>query len=189
MYTLANVVGVARRPAAAVERNERILYVGRLDEEKGVRLLARTAARLGLPVTFVGDGPLRAEIEAMSGLTVTGWQSPEEVQAHLDSARCLVFPSLWYETYGLTVAEAAARGVPAVVSDISAAAERVEDGVTGWRFRSGDAEDLARCLSLTADDGAIRRTGAEAYRRYWSDAQTLDSHATGLLSIYRATLA
>jgi glycosyltransferase involved in cell wall biosynthesis len=189
MYKLANVVGVTRRPPADVERNERILYVGRLDEEKGVRLLARTAARLGLPVTFVGDGPLRAEIEAMNSHTVTGWLSPEQVQGQLDSARCLVFPSLWYETYGLTVAEAAARGVPAIVSDVSAAAERIEDGVTGWRFQSGDADDLARCLALTADDGAIRRTGAEAYRRYWSDAQTLDSHATGLLSIYRATLA
>jgi glycosyltransferase involved in cell wall biosynthesis len=183
------VIGVKKRPPVAVERNGRILYVGRLDEEKGVRLLARTAAGLGLPVTFVGDGPLRAEIEAMPGATVTGWVTPEEVQHHLDSARCLVFPSLWYETYGLTVAEAAARGVPAIVSDVSAAAERIEDGVTGWRFKSGDTEDLARCLLLSVDDVAIGMAGAEAYHRYWSDAQTLDSHATGLLTIYRSTLA
>jgi peptidoglycan/LPS O-acetylase OafA/YrhL/glycosyltransferase involved in cell wall biosynthesis len=189
MYKLANVIGVLESPPVAVEKNDRILYVGRLDEEKGVRLLARAAAALGLPVTFVGDGPLRAEIEAMPGITVTGWLAPEQVQSQLDSARCLVFPSLWYETYGLTVAEAAARGVPAIVSDVSAAAERIEDGVTGWCFKSGDAADLTRCLSLTADDTAIGRAGDEAYHRYWSDAQTLDSHATGLLTIYRSALA
>ena len=188
MHRLANVVGVVQRPRVAVDRNHRILYVGRLDEEKGVRLLARAAAKLNLPVTFVGDGPLRAEIEAMSGLSVTGWVAPEQVQDYLDTARCLVFPSLWYETYGLTVAEAAARGVPAIVSDISAAAERIEDGVTGWRFKSGDADDLARCLSLTLDDDSIGMAGAKAYYRYWSDAQTLESHATGLLSIYRSAL-
>lgn len=189
MHKLANVVGVAQRPRVAADKNDRILYVGRLDEEKGVRLLARTAAGLGLPVTFVGDGPLRAEIEAMPGITVTGWVSPDQVQEHLDAARCLVFPSLWYETYGLTVAEAAARGVPAIVSDVSAAAERIEHGVTGWRFKSGDAADLARCLSMVTDDNAVGMAGAKAYYRYWSDAQTLDSHAAGLLTIYRSTLA
>lgn len=189
MHKLANVIGVAEQPPVAVEDNDRILYVGRLDEEKGVRLLARAAATLGLPVTFVGDGPLRAEIEAMPGATVTGWLSPEQVQVQLTSARCLVFPSLWYETYGLTVAEAAARGIPAIVSDVSAAAERIEHGVTGWCFKSGDADDLARCLALTADNAAVGKAGLEAYHRYWSDAQTLASHATGLLTIYRSALA
>lgn len=189
MHKLANVIGVAELPPVAVEDNDRILYVGRLDEEKGVRLLAQSAASLGMPVTFVGDGPLRTEIEAMPGATVTGWLSPDQVQIQLTSARCLVFPSLWYETYGLTVAEAAARGIPAIVSDVSAAAERIEDGVTGWRFKSGDADDLARCLALTADNAAVGMAGAEAYHRYWNDAQTLSSHATGLLSIYRSALA
>jgi hypothetical protein len=42
---------------------------------------------------------------------------------------------------------------------------------------------------LTGDDMAMATAGAEAYRRYWRDAQTLDSHATGLLSIYRSALA
>lgn len=188
LYPLPNVVGVSEAPPVAAEKNSTILYVGRLDEEKGVRLLARTAADLGLQVTFVGDGPLRQEVEALPGLTVTGWVEPEEVQAHLATARCLVFPSLWYETYGLTVSEAAARGVPAIVSDISAAAERIEQGVTGWRFRSGDAEDLARCLKLAVDDQQIGKAGLAAYRRYWEEAQTPRSHADGLLKIYRSAL-
>lgn len=189
LYALPNVVGVTESPPVAAASNSTILYVGRLDEEKGVRLLARTAAGLGLAVTFVGDGPLKEELSALPGITVTGWVAPEEVQRHLATARCLVFPSLWYETYGLTVSEAAARGVPAIVSDISAAAERIEDGITGWRFRSGDAADLARCLTLAADDLAIGKAGMEAYRFYWREAQTPNSHAQGLLKIYRSALA
>jgi len=189
LYALPNVVRVKQAPPVEAEHNHRILYVGRLDEEKGVRLLAHAAADLGLPVTFVGDGPLREEVAALPGLTVTGWVTPEEVQRHLASARCLVFPSLWYETYGLTVSEAAARGVPAIVSDISAAAERVEDGITGWRFKSGEAADLARCLAMTLDDQRICRAGLAAYRHYWQDAQTPGSHAEGLLRIYRSALA
>ena len=51
---------------------------------------------------------------------VTGWLSGRRCVASSQHARCLVFPSLWYETFGLVVAEAAARGVPAIVSDVSA---------------------------------------------------------------------
>ena len=95
-----------------------------------------------------GDGPLRAKAESWyAHCRVTGWVTPEIVQAEISKARCLVFPSLWYEAYGLVVAEAAARGVPAIVSDISAAAERVVHGVEGWVMRSGNMDDLVRCLA------------------------------------------
>jgi len=100
-----------------------------------------------------------------------------------------VFPSLWYETYGLTVSEAAARGIPAIVSDISAAAERVKEGVTGWRFRSGDPGDLVRCLRLIADDGIVKAAGEAAYRAFWSGAETRETHTTKLVRVYDAALA
>jgi glycosyltransferase involved in cell wall biosynthesis len=189
MHRLPNLIGVPHRPPVPVAQNRDILYVGRLDEEKGVRLLARAAVRLGLPVTFVGDGPLRSELETLPGMLVTGWQAAEGVQRYLADARCLVFPSLWYETFGLTVAEAAARGIPAIVSDISAAAERIEDGVTGWRFKSGDSVDLARCLALTRDDWLVWKAGVAAYRTFWENTQTGDAHTANLLRIYRTALA
>ncbi|MDR3434984.1 glycosyltransferase [Telmatospirillum sp.] len=189
MHRLANIIDVPQGQPVPVAQNSTILYLGRLDEEKGVRLLAEVAKRMGVPVTFVGDGPLRAELERIPGVSVTGWLDAADVQRYLDSVRCLVFPSLWYETFGLTVAEASARGIPAIVSDISAAAERVEDGVTGWCFKSGDPDDLARCLALTRDDRAVWKAGVTAYRDFWANAPTGDAHSADLLRIYRATLA
>ena len=188
LHPLQNVVDVASDPPVEAEHNRTILCIGRLDPEKGVMLVARQAQRLGLGVTFVGDGTLRAEIEAIPGMTVTGWISSEAVQRHLDTARCLVFPSLWYETYGLVVSEAAARGVPAIVSDISAAAERVENGLTGWRFRNGDPADLARCLTLTWEDNLIRDAGRAAHRAFWANPETRDTHADNLVRIYRQAM-
>ena len=52
-----------------------------------------------------------ADIEA-TGARVTGWLAADAVRREVEHARCLVFPSLWYETFGLVVDEAAARGVP-----------------------------------------------------------------------------
>lgn len=189
IHRLPNPVEATRAGPAPVALNDMILYLGRLDEEKGVRLLARVAASLGLSVTFVGDGPLRTEIAAMPGMTVTGWLGSADIQPYLSRARCLVFPSLWYETFGLTVAEAAARGVPAIVSDITAAAERVADGVTGWCFRSGDADDLARCLLLIQDDARVQAAGAAAYNAFWADSRSGDRHVADLLEIYRVAVA
>lgn len=187
-HRLPNMTGIPQGPAAAVERNRQILYVGRLDLEKGVRLLAEIIVRLGLECVFVGDGPLRDELAAMPGITVTGWVPHETVRQYLARARCVVFPSLWYETFGLVTAEAAASGVPAIVSDTCAAAERIEDGVTGWRFRSGDAGDLARCLGLIADDGLVRKVGAAAYRAHWAADATPEAHTRRLIGIYREIL-
>jgi peptidoglycan/LPS O-acetylase OafA/YrhL/glycosyltransferase involved in cell wall biosynthesis len=189
LYRLPNVIDVVHEPQVALAENRTILCIGRLDLEKGVRLLAEAARRLGLGVTFVGDGPLRAEIEAIPGASVTGWVSPDEVRRHLAQARCLVFPSLWYETYGLVVAEAAARGIPAIVSDISAAAERVQEGVTGWQFRSGDPVDLARCLRLVENDALMQAAGDAAYRAFWTNAATWRAHAERLIGVYRAALS
>ncbi len=187
-HALENIIEA--QPAAAVDVavNKELVVVGRLDTEKGVELAAQAARSARLPITFVGEGPLRPALEA-AGARVTGWVTPVEVQAWLRQARVLLFPSRWYETYGLVVSEAAALGVPAIVSDVSAAAERVEDGVTGWRFRSGDADDLLRCVAAASDDGAVGSVGRAAHARFWADPPTSERHVAELRSIYDGILA
>lgn len=189
MHLVPNPVEVGKSAPVDVESNRSIVAVGRLDEEKGIRVLLQAARESGTRLTLVGDGPLRAFAEASGVCRVTGWVSREAVLAELESARCLVFPSLWYETYGLVVDEAAARGIPAIVSDITAAAERVEDRVTGWHVRAGDVADLARCLNTVSADGNVGAAGRAAYARWWSDPSTRDKHVAGLLGVYREMLA
>jgi glycosyltransferase involved in cell wall biosynthesis len=187
-HPLANVIDVARDRPVNVAANRALLVVGRLDAEKGVELAAQAARRANLPITFVGDGPGRDAVQAC-GARVTGWLNAAGVQRELESARCLVFPSLWYETYGLVVAEAAARGVPAIVSNIAAPAERIVHGEDGWIFRSGDVEDLIRCMSLTGDDAVIAAAGAAAYHRHWAQPPTRGEHAVALLAIYETVIS
>ena len=188
LYPLSNIIDVPCAVPVDVANNRPLLVLGRLDAEKGVPLAAAAAQRAGVPIVFAGDGPLRAAMQA-SGAAVTGWLDNTGVAQALSHARCLVFPSRWYETFGLVVEEAAARGVPAIVSDISAAAERVEDGVTGWIFRSGDLEDLARCMRGVQDDARVAAAGAAAYARFWADPPDAQRHVRDLLAIYDAVVA
>jgi glycosyltransferase involved in cell wall biosynthesis len=78
--------------------------------------------------------------------------------------------------------------VPAIVSDVSAAAERVIDGVTGWVFRSGDGADLMRCLANLRDDAAVGAAGDAAYCQFWSSPPDRQRHTEQLLSIYDKVL-
>lgn len=188
IYPLANIIDVPKRPAADIQEGGSLLFIGRLDPEKGVQLLLDASDRVGASLVFVGDGPLRAAVEASGRHRVTGWQTSSEVQSELDRARCLVFPSQWYETFGLVVSEAASRGVPAIVSDVSAAAERVRDGVTGMVFRSGDAAALAHCLAAAGDTTRLAGMGRAAYQEFWSAPPDRARHLAGLLDIYAAVL-
>jgi len=188
VYPLGNIIDLAARPAVDIRDGGALLFVGRLDPEKGVRLLLEAADRAGASMVFVGDGPLRSAVESSGRHRVTGWQTSSQVQSELDQARCLVFPSQWYETFGLVVSEAAARGVPAIVSDVSAAAERIRDGITGFVFRSGDAAALAGCLAASNDTSRLANMGRNAYEAFWAAPPNRDNHVTRLLEIYGTVL-
>jgi hypothetical protein len=64
----------------------------------------------------------------------------------------------------------------------------VKDTVTGWVFRSGEADDLARCLILTRDDSRLQAMGDAAYRGFWRDASTEELHTRDLMRIYRQVM-
>lgn len=174
---------------APVAENEPFVFAGRLVPEKGPRLFAEAARRAGVRAVFVGDGELRGELARdFPEFEITGWQTPAEVTARLRQARALVFPSTWYETLGLVVVEAAAHGVPAVVSDGCAARESVADGERGLHFPAGSVDGLAGQLRALAGPGAgaahAGRLGRAAYGWYWADPWTGDRHAEDLQQVY-----
>lgn len=188
VFILDNPVEIARSTPVAAANNGDMLAIGRLSPEKGTALLARASRLAGCRVVFVGDGSLRSLAESSPLCEVTGWLSREQVLAKLETARCLVFPSVCYETFGLSVTEAAARGVPAIVSAATGAAERVEHGRTGWHFRTGDVDDLVAWLRHVRDDGVVSAAGRATYDAFWSRPHTRDIHTERLLGIYDEVL-
>lgn len=163
-----------------------IIFVGRLSPEKGAFLFAEAARKIGLVPVFIGDGHIAGELAARyPEAQLLGWQPAAEVRKRMRAARAIVFPSLWYETAGLTVLEGKALGLPVIVADNCAARDEVEDGVTGLWFKSGDADDLARALREMGDDACVASMSRAAYESYWSSPYTLDRHVAGLLAVYR----
>lgn len=127
--------------------NKYFLFVGRLSKEKGCELFCRAITELGLKGVVVGDGPdgdrLREKFKN-SEIQFVGWKSRADVFEYMKKARALIFPSLWYETAGLSVLEALSIGLPCLVSDCCAASDFIKRDEDGCVF-SG-YEDLKRKL-------------------------------------------
>ncbi|WP_329139089.1 glycosyltransferase [Streptomyces sp. NBC_00670] len=178
---------------------EHLLYLGRLAEPKGVRLLMAAWDELaasggaGVPLVIAGSGPLEREVAAWAAgrddVRYAGLYGPDACRDALARAVAVVAPSTWLEAFGLVAVEAMAAGVPAVAAGHGAFTELVEDGVTGLLHRPGDAASLAECLRRIAADGdrnrELGRAARARYERDFSPAVGLERLVEG----YRAALA
>ena len=171
---------------------EYALFVGRHSEEKGLRILIEAWSRLGarIPLRIVGDGPLRQEVaqeaerHGLADISFLGQLPPDEVQQQMRGARFLLFPSIWYEGFPLTVAEAFACGVPVVCSRLGSLEEIVQDGRTGLHFHARDAEDLAGKAEWAWTHPAEMEEMGRAARREYESKYTPERNYEALLQIY-----
>ena len=150
--------------------------VGRLSPEKGYHVLLR--ALVDVPVgrlVLVGDGPQRAELEALarelgieSRVRFAGWVEPP--WAGRFAFDVLVLPS-FNEGFGLVVVEAMLANVPVIATAVGAVPELVDDGTTGVLVPPDDAGALAAAITQILGDSALRsemagRARASASQRF-----------------------
>ncbi|MFD8080763.1 glycosyltransferase [Kitasatospora sp. NPDC059722] len=156
---------------------EHVLYLGRLAEAKGVRLLMAAwdaiaaDGGVGVPLVIAGAGPLEPEVRAWAAgredVRFAGLYDTAECREAVARAVAVVAPSTWLEAFGLVVVEAMAAGVPVVAAGHGAFVELVEDGVTGLLHEPGDAVSLASGLRrIAAEPERNREMGLAARRRY-----------------------
>jgi glycosyltransferase involved in cell wall biosynthesis len=189
VYQVPNPVQASRTVPVDARSNSAYVMVGRIAQEKGPHLFAEAAHALACKAVFVGDGEQRAVVlQLCPSARVTGWLPRKEVLGQLREARVLVFPSLWYETDGLVVLEAAALGIPVIVSDGSVARASVIDGVTGLWFKAGDKTDLINKMAAMRDHERVARMGRAAYAHFWERPRTLNRHVEELENIYQEIL-
>ena len=120
-----------------IAKNKYFLYVGRISKEKGVDLFCEAITELKYEGVIVGDGDEKARLEEKyPNIKFTGWKDKRDVKKYMKNSKCLVFPSKWYETAGLTVIEAQTLGIPAIVSKNCAASEFIEEGKNGFLFEN-----------------------------------------------------
>jgi glycosyltransferase involved in cell wall biosynthesis len=148
-----------------------VLWVGRVSAEKGLAALAAVNAELlarrnDVQLVVVGDGPYRDEFQRMAPqASFLGVRVGEELAEIYASADVFVFPGL-AETFWQVLLEAAASGLPSVVTAGAGVDENVVRGVTALEVAPGDVQGFVAAVERLLDDDALRASMGAAARRH-----------------------
>jgi phosphatidylinositol alpha 1,6-mannosyltransferase len=140
-------------------------YVGRLAAEKRVDLLGQVAALPGVRLVIVGSGPAEAAVRrAVPSALFLGQRGGEQLASIYASLDVFVHSGP-HDTFGQTLQEAAASGLPVIAPAAGGPLDLVRDGVTGFLVQPGDATALAGAVARLAADPALRAAQGAAARR------------------------
>jgi glycosyltransferase involved in cell wall biosynthesis len=187
---------IPRKEIQHVARGPNVMYAGRLEEAKGVRLLMagwdayrRRCGEAGLGLVISGSGDLQDEVAAWAStrpsVDVVGRVPDPQFTELMSGARAILLPSTCEETFGLVVVEAMAAGSPPIAAAHGAFVELITPGVDGMLFPPGDAEALGLAIAdVEAHPERYEAYGAQAretYEKQFDPDRTMEQ----LLEIYR----
>lgn len=167
----------------------RFIFVGQLVQLKRLDLVIDALQHVDARLTVVGDGPLRAEMEARAGELLgpgkvdwLGTLPPEDTQKHIQNSDCLILPSE-YDGWGAVVSEALLAGTPAICSDACGAAETVEASGAGGVFAAKDALSLSELMKAEVSKGPIDASGRDELASWAGGALAGKAGADYLLKV------
>lgn len=181
---------LADDPGSGPGSDDYVLFVGRLSDEKGIACLLQAwkAVRSKLRLVIVGDGPLgpmvREYAAANRSVEWLGFRNRSEILNLMGKAFALVFPSLWFEAFPLVLAEAFAKGLPVIASNLGSMAEIVVHRRTGLLFAPGSPLDLTSALQWASDHRNEVCAMRPWARREFESKYTAETNYRQLMSIY-----
>jgi len=183
---------VAPKPVVSTWPDHRlkILFVGRLDEQKGFDILVKAIEPLRQKVSLrvVGEAVLTDDSRAVSALNdveFLGWKTESEIQGQLAVADVVVMPSRW-EGFGLVAIEAMRAGKAVIASHVGGLPEVILDGETGFLVPSGDSQSLRKAI-LKVDTETLSRLGDNGRRRF-EEKFTIEQTHSALMNLYARVL-
>jgi glycosyltransferase involved in cell wall biosynthesis len=174
-------------------RSRTVLFVGRLESEKGVETLVDAWdawGPSGYELVLIGDGELRPALQrrARPGIRLTGSLPREAVLAWMLRSRALVFPSMLYEGQPIAVLEAAGCGLPVLASRLGGNVELLRGWGEDWLIAPGQPAAWTEALRRLEEDDRVDRAGVDA-RRLYERGFTEQTARRLLEDAYRTALA
>ena len=178
------------------------LYIGRLSSEKGVHIALKAWAefqksykkkynRFEFCFKIIGDGPQRKELEMMveqlrvkSSVEFLGFRNKKFIDEIMPHASFLIFPSIWYETFGLTTLEAGLHGIPSIISEPTTTSSIYENNKNALFFKMGNHINLSDILmEAFADNLRTKKIGIRA-KEFIKNKYSADKNLKVLSEIY-----
>jgi glycosyltransferase involved in cell wall biosynthesis len=188
------------RRALASDEERLVLYVGRLDPEKGVEILLQAFAsvlgeHLRAKLILAGSGTLEEELRKKSidwgadkATAFAGYVQGEALNYLYHCADVLAVPSL-YEPFGIVALEGMICGAAVVASDTGGLSEILRGGRDGLLVKPGSVADWSRALIALLSDAQVRRKFAENGQRKAQRVYSWKRVAEAVMRIYELALS
>lgn len=131
------------------------IYAARLEHVKGIFVLLEAFRNLPSEKLFIlGTGPDEDKVKEyiaknqMDNVTCLGFMPHEKTLCYLKQAKALIFPSLWYEGFPMTIVESLSCSTPIIASASPNITETIRSGENGYTFRTGNPEDLRKAIQI-----------------------------------------
>lgn len=141
-------------PEKVLPLGTKVVYIGRLHAEKGIKIFMEAAKKLqDFEIIVAGTGPEEQWVknfiseQQLSNVSLVGWVEKEQWQKMMKDARVIVVPSVFLENCSISILEALSYGRIVVASDRGGNPELVINGETGFLCRPEDSDDLARAIT------------------------------------------
>ena len=171
----------------------RFLFLGRLSVHKGLQWLLRCLPQIAVPIAvdIAGDGPQRAEMEAIvdrlgisQTVTFHGWIDEPRIDQLASAARAVLFPVVWHEPAGLVTLDASARGRAVICSRTGGIPEFAIEGRNALLVEPNDDCALVAAITRLATDWELARRLGQGGLELASGEFSLDRHRAELDRIY-----
>lgn len=176
MKVLCNFIDVEKVKNPCFEKKDYYVYLGRVNEVKGVRTLCKAASSLPYKLIVIGGGELLPELlnqyKNSPTIEFKGQLEWNDFRPIIEGAKFMVIPSEWSENNPLTVIESQSLGTPVLGARIGGIPELIEDNVSGMTFKSGNVDDLKDKIEMmwnasfdykSIAENAVKRYSSEAY--------------------------
>lgn len=152
------VIGIRLFKQRKLLKNNNLLYVGRIEVEKGVKYLLLSLKKIkekipDIKLNIVGSGNQQQEINKMIkklGLEKNVKQIPnvnrKDLQVYYQNSSLVVVPSLWPEPFGLVGIEAFSVGRPVIASNVGGISEWLENRKMGFLVKPKDADEISNAV-------------------------------------------
>ena len=181
------------------EKKGKIVYIGRLDEEKGVLFFLHTIKLLQdkernneeIQYVIVGSGTPEfekslkeySESNNLKNVLFLGKLSKPEIDKLIQESLLMVAPSLWYDNMPNSVLEALSMGLPVIASNHGSFPEIIEHYKTGLLFKAGDKKDFADKITLLLKDETLRNEISTNAKQFIEKKHSPKKHYETLMNI------
>ena len=188
MYYIPNIVDSFSCNKSIIVNFSKYLFIGRLEEDKGIRLFCETLSKLGLKGIVIGTGYLFNELqEKYSNIEFVGWVKTSEIPKYVSECKALIVCSLWYETFGLVTLEMQSLGIPSIVPNNHASSDFIQDGINGYIYESGSIESLSEAIKKM-ERNEMNKLHYNTLMHYDSSLYSENIYKMKLLNVYNQIL-